>query len=704
MKTILQEKRARRHPRFFAKPLTLTISLLFLGTASALAHVELGITELGTFAAGDDGFSIAYGVNAAGDVVVGQANNGTDYRAFRWTPTDGMTDLGTLAPGDSGFSFAYGVNGSGDVVVGYAHTGSTSHAFRWKLNEGSTTHGTMTDLGTLAAGNVGSSTARAVNAAGDVVVGKADTGTYGHAFRWTLNDGSETQGTMTDLGTLATGNAGDSTAYGVNAAGSVVVGDAATNSGATHAFRWELNPGSTMAGTMTDLGTLKAGDDGSSVAYGVNAAGTVVVGEATTNNWSTHAFRWTATDGMTDLGTLRTGDARNSTAFGVNAAGDVIVGQSATNGPGDRAFRWTATGGMQSIEDWLTANGVTVNASAPKTSAAYGVNAAGDVVVGVLNNNHAFIATGKGMVDQVDNSKSLAGSSGTPARALQDASLVMHGAHSSPMRGLLTAGKQGFWTAGDWGHSDGNEGHLGAGEVGFAHGISDQATVKLALGRTCSKHDTVFGGNTEVDGTYVMPEIIAKVSDTSLYATVSAYYNQGEADITRGYDNAGMREYGHGSTDTRTTAVRARLDWLNAITYGNTAFTPYASATHTRTKIDAYRETGGAFPANWNRRSERSTEARLGLDAVHQLDDKLNLLGRLEGVHRFNDTGASASGDVAGLYGFSLPGQHYKRDWLRAAVGIEGKIGSGIGSLMLNGSTQDDSSKYWIAASYRMDF
>ena len=161
---------------------------------------------------------------------------------------------------------------------------------------------------------------------------------------------------------------------------------------------------------------------------------------------------------------------------------------------------------------------------------------------------------------------------------------------------------------------------------------------------TYSKHDTVFGGDTEVAGTYVMPEIVAKLSDTSLYATVSAYYNQGDADITRGYDNAGTREYGHGSTDTRTTAVRARLDWLNAITYGKTAFTPYASVTHTRTQIDAYRETGGAFPANWNRRTERSTEARLGLDAVHQLDDKLNLLGRLEGVRRFNDTGATASG------------------------------------------------------------
>ncbi|MBS1170677.1 MAG: autotransporter, partial [Burkholderiaceae bacterium] len=86
------------------------------------------------------------------------------------------------------------------------------------------------------------------------------------------------------------------------------------------------------------------------------------------------------------------------------------------------------------------------------------------------------------------------------------------------------------------------------------------------------------------------------------------------------------------------------------------------------------------------------------------VDDKLNVLGRLEGVHRFNDTGAAVSGDVAGLYGFNLPGQTYKRNWLRAAIGFEGKVGAGTASMMLNGSTQSDGTKYWVAANYRYDF
>ena len=660
-KTACPKKRLQRHPKFLLKPLTLTISLLFLGTAPTAVHADAGVTDLGWLGPIDYpyAYSSAYGVNSAGDVVVGFSipvgSSGT--HAFRWTQTTGMTDLGTLQANNTGNSVAYDVNAAGNVVVGDTfYSGASAHAFRWTQASG------MSDLGTLANDKTtGQSFAYGVNAAGDVVVGEAYNGTAGHAFRWTLNAGSSTQGTMTDLGTLAAGNGG------------------------------------------------------SSIARDVNAAGDVVVGQAY-NGTAQHAFRWTQASGMSDLGTLASDKTTGaSVAYGVNAAGDVVVGQ-AYNGTTNQAFRWTSANGMQSIEAWLTANGVTVNAAAPKTSIAYGVNAAGDVVVGKLANNHAFIATTKGsttesqttkgLLDLVENQKSLAGASGTPSHAIQDASLVMHGAHGSPMRGLLTAGKQDFWLAGDWGQREnqGNAGNLGAGEIGYARGVGDQVMVKLALGRTYSKQDTVFGGNTRVDGTYIMPEIIAKLSGTPLYATFSAYYNWSDTEVTRGYDNAGTREYGRGSADVNTAAVRARLDWLDAITAGKTSFTPYASVTDTRSRVGAYRETGGAFPASWNSRTEHSTESRLGLDAVHRVGDQLNVLGRLEGVHQFNNTGAAASGDVAGLYGFSLPGQTYKRDWLRAAIGFEGKMGAGTGTLMLNASTQSDATTYWVAASYRMAF
>jgi probable HAF family extracellular repeat protein len=72
---------------------------------------------------------------------------------------------------------------------------------------------------------------------------------------------------------------------------------------------------------LTWLGTL-GGDR--SVARGVSADGSVVVGVAYNAAWQQRAFRWTAARGMQDLGMLGGGW---SVAYGVSADGSVVVGR-----------------------------------------------------------------------------------------------------------------------------------------------------------------------------------------------------------------------------------------------------------------------------------------------------------------------------------------------------------------------------------------
>ncbi len=221
----------------------------------------------------------AYGVNADGTVVVGRTDRASPGQspllspaiatqsAFRWVEGQGMEDIGNLG---GSFAYAYGVNDAGNVVVGDSGLSSgVTRAFRWVEDEG------MQDLGTLDGGAY--SWARAVNADGSVVVGQSQVEvpdpsatplegsgavTQNHAFRWVEGEG------MTDLGTVG-GRYGGSSAEDVNSDGSVVVGIVDTKAG-SRAFHWHEEEG------LTELGVLEGGSW--SYAFSVSDDGNVVTG------------------------------------------------------------------------------------------------------------------------------------------------------------------------------------------------------------------------------------------------------------------------------------------------------------------------------------------------------------------------------------------------------------------------------------------
>ena len=92
------------------------------------------------------------------------------------------------------------------------------------------------------------------------------------------------------------------------------------------------------------------------------------------------------------------------------------------------------------------------------------------------------------------------------------------------------------------------------------------------------------------------------------------------------------------------------------------------------------------------------------MDAAYALTDSWTLLGKLEGVHRFDSQSVGASGTILGLDNFSTDGLDYKQNWLRANIGVESKIGPGVAAVILNASTETNGPSYWGYASYRVDF
>lgn len=158
-------------------------------------------------------------------------------------------------------------------------------------------------------------------------------------------------GGVLELGTLG---GAESSALDINGNGQIV-GWSSLPNGDTRAFLWSPGTG------MRSLGTL-GGEN--SVAYGINDRGEVV-GTSQLSNRLWRAFLWSPTGGMRDLGAL---SGLNSEALDINESG-VVVGTDNTTGS-KRAFVWTEVGGMRYLA--LSAEG--------GTSAAYGINNAGDIV------------------------------------------------------------------------------------------------------------------------------------------------------------------------------------------------------------------------------------------------------------------------------------------------------------------------------------
>lgn len=300
-----------------------------LGGAAAIAlcgtaHAQMGdwgldeMVDLGTL--GGD-YSYARDVSDDGSVIAGWAyvTGASNDHAVIWTEDGGISDLGTLG---GNWSYAYGVSGDGAVVFGEALTGASYyHAFRYA-------NGTMSDLGTLG-GNYSYAYASSVD--GSVLVGGSNTtgDAQTHAFRWTQGGG------MVDLGTLG-GNY--SYAYDTNADGAVVIGYSHNASDYGRAFRW------TQGGGMQDLGTL-GGDY--SYARNISRDGSAIAGQSNiAGNAAYHAFRWTEGGGMQDLGTLG-GDY--SYGEELSNDGSVVIGYARLTSGYYHAFRWTEAGGMQDL-------------------------------------------------------------------------------------------------------------------------------------------------------------------------------------------------------------------------------------------------------------------------------------------------------------------------------------------------------------------
>lgn len=286
--------------------------------------------------------------------------------------------------------------------------------------------------------------------------------------------------------------------------------------------------------------------------------------------------------------------------------------------------------------------------------------------------------------------------------------MMMHGAHSRPLSHLVPAGEKTVWVAGDTGRDDhgSRSGDTGLAEINVGHNLG-LAQINLTIGQTWANQSMALGGRLNADGQYLMFEAIVPIlAERKLYAVLGGFGHWGNADVRRGYMNAGSVVASKGNTDTETYGVRARLEWLDSQEIAGVQLSPYADISYVKTHMDGYDEKNGPVNISFNSQKDDNTTLRLGFNAIRPISNtRFNWVANFEAAHAFNDKEAAISGAIAGTaFRVSSTSNTVQNDWVKAGVGVEGIVANGKGSLMLNGTTSSGLPNAWLAASYQLSF
>ncbi len=280
-----------------------------------------------------DGFgpTIAYGISADGNVVVGETVSPTGFEAFRWTLEGGIVGLGTF-PNPGGFpaSLARGCSDDGSVIVGGSALPNSLNEdgspFRWTQETG------LVFLGSL--GGTDGGVARGVSSDGSVVVGYGSNANFNpEAFRWTSNG-------LMPLGDIP-GGVFNSQAAAVSGDGSIIVGLASKGGGAyDRSFKWTQRSGLVELAPSTFR------------AVGLSRDGHYAVG----GNLGLAARLDLNTNTLFSIPHLPFGVNDTDLAWDASADGSVVVGWmnlKQFDGFFGRAFMWDAEHGTRIIRDVL---------------------------------------------------------------------------------------------------------------------------------------------------------------------------------------------------------------------------------------------------------------------------------------------------------------------------------------------------------------
>lgn len=254
--------------------------------------------------------------------------------------------------------------------------------------------------------------------------------------------------------------------------------------------------------------------------------------------------------------------------------------------------------------------------------------------------------------------------------------VALEGAHHRPLMSYDDMGKErATWVTGDFANSSRRRDvNVASGEVGTSWKAGTNGVFGVAAGYGSQREDLPLDGRNDVTGNYMFAEYDHRLS-SGWIVSVLGMVGSWDAEILRGYLDAGLPDHSYGETGVTTRTARLRFDAPTLVTVGGFGLSPFISYSVTQTEVDAYTETGGAFPASYNAQKHQSEEGRLGLVASRDLTTSTRLRLSAEAVHRFDGQGPALSGqDITGGVAFELDGSDPSPDCVRYGLDIDHKL------------------------------
>lgn len=304
-----------------------------------------------------------------------------------------------------------------------------------------------------------------------------------------------------------------------------------------------------------------------------------------------------------------------------------------------------------------------------------------------------------------DLTATLGNAAATNATITNGLGLLLNGAGSRPLDRRAPDGRNIAWTSGDLGRDNhgARDGTVALGEIGIGRNFG-ALQINGAIGIAGNNQSTAYGGTTDVLTGYAKLETIGQLytSNTgSIWGVLTGTAHIGGADITRNYRaNGGLVSSSTGETDITGFGIRGRLQWENFVPY----VSPYLEGAYARGCMDGYTESGGAFPASFNKLCDTSTQARIGVDDRVPVTETVKVIGTLEAAHRFESAGSNVTGEVIGLCTFDFSAAPYEQNWVRAGLGVELNFGDATFSIVGNVTSPGKTTSTWIAANLRTMF